>query len=140
VIFPGQRNEHTLSQAALSRYTTRDQSIATDFPEAQETEDGISDTSAPPNRPSGKVSIVKAYQYTEAKVEEIVARINKQHNKIYARLNDQYNTLTTLNVQMNTLNEAIGRIAIFIDRRNIYQSHSLTAPSTILPKVRFSFT
>ena len=72
------------------------------------------------NRLSGKVSIVKTYQYTEAKVEEIVARINKQYNRIYIRLDDQCDILIALNVQMSTLNETIGRIAISIDRGSIH--------------------
>jgi len=139
VIFPGQRSEHAPSQAVLLRSTTRDQSTATDFPEAQETEGGVSDTSAPFNRPSEKVSVVKAYQYTEAKVEEVVARINEQHNRIYTRLDDQRDTLTALNVQMNILNETIGRIVISIDGGNTHQNHFPTVPSTVLPKVRCPF-
>jgi len=139
MIFPRQRNEHTPSQAASLRYTTRDQSTATDFPEAQKIEGGISDTSAPFNRPSKKVSIVKTYQYIEAKVEEVVAYINKQHNKIYICLDDQRDILTTLNIQINILNETISRIATSIDGRNTYQSHFPTALSTMLSKVRSPF-
>ncbi|SRR6266699_264934 len=98
----------------------RDQSTATDFPEAQEIEGGVSDTSAPLDRLSKKVSIVKVYQYIEAKVEEVVVRMNEQHNRIYIRLDDQCDILIALNVQMSTLNETIGRIAISIDRGSIH--------------------
>ena len=135
MIFPGQRNEHVSNQVAPLRYIIRNQSTATDFPKTQEIKSRISDTSTPFDKPSEKVSIVKAYQYIKAKVEKIVARINKQYNKIYIRLNDQCDTLTTLNAQINTLNETIGRITTSIDRGNIYQSHSPTVPSTIFLKV-----
>ncbi len=98
MIFSKQRNEHTSNQIIPLQYTIKDQSITIDFPEIQKIKNKISDISTLFNKLFKKVSIVKVYQYTEVKVEEVVTYINEQYNKIYTRLDDQHDILIALNV------------------------------------------